>query len=51
MLTYGDGLSNINIKKLLEFHKKKNKKIVTVTAVRPPRFGYIKFKDEKSYWL
>tara|TARA_B100000700_G_scaffold54757_1_gene58585 strand:+ start:22629 stop:23321 length:693 start_codon:yes stop_codon:yes gene_type:complete len=47
MLTYGDGLSNINIKKLLEFHKK-NKKIVTVTAVRPPaRFGYIKFKDEK----
>ena len=47
MLTYGDGLSNINIKKLLEFHKK-NKKIVTVTAFRPPaRFGYIKFKDEK----
>ena len=47
MLTYGDGLSNINIKKLLEFHKE-NKKIVTVTAVRPPaRFGYIKFKDEK----
>ena len=34
-------------KEIIKFHKK-NKKIVTVTAVRPPaRFGYIKFKDEK----
>ena len=47
MLTYGDVLSNINLKELLEFHKK-NKKIVTVSAVRPPaRFGFIKFKDDK----
>ena len=47
LLTYGDGLSNINLKELLEFHKK-NKKIVTVSAVRPPaRFGFIKFKDDK----
>ena len=39
MLTYGDGLSNINLKKLLEFHKKQKKKI-TLTAVHPPaRFG------------
>lgn len=39
MLTYGDGVSNINIAKLVEFHKKQ-KKIATVTAVRPPaRFG------------
>lgn len=38
-LTYGDGLSSINIKNLIEFHKK-NKKIATVSAVRPPaRFG------------
>ena len=38
MLTYGDGLSNINLKKLLKFHKK-NKKI-TLSAVHPPaRFG------------
>jgi glucose-1-phosphate cytidylyltransferase len=44
MMTYGDGLSNINIKKLLIFHKK-NKKLVTLTAVRPPaRFGVIKLK-------
>ena len=42
MLTYGDGLSNVNIKKLLEFHIN-HKKIATVTAVRPEaRFGNIK---------
>ncbi len=45
-LTYGDGLSNINLKKLLEFHNKK-KKLVTLTAVRPPaRFGAIKLKGD-----
>lgn len=44
LMTYGDGLSNINLKKLLEFHKK-NKKIVTVTAVHPSaRFGEILIK-------
>jgi len=44
MMTYGDGLSNVNLKKLLKFHKKNNK-LVTLTAVRPPaRFGVIKFK-------
>jgi glucose-1-phosphate cytidylyltransferase len=43
-LTYGDGLSDVNIKKLLKFHKK-NRKLMTVTAVRPPaRFGAIKLK-------
>ena len=46
MVTYGDGLSNINLKKLLKFHKK-NKKLVTLTAVRPPaRFGAIKIKND-----
>ena len=45
MMTYGDGLSNVNLKKLLKFHKK-NKKLVTLTAVRPPaRFGAIKLKN------
>ena len=44
MMTYGDGLSNVNLNKLLKFHKK-NKKLVTLTAVRPPaRFGAIKIK-------
>ena len=45
-LTYGDGLSNVNLKKLMNFHNRK-KNLVTVTAVRPPaRFGYIKIKDD-----
>jgi glucose-1-phosphate cytidylyltransferase len=41
-LTYGDGLTDVNIKKLLKYHKEK-KKIATITAVRPPaRFGELK---------
>ena len=45
LVTYGDGLSNININKLINFHKK-NKKLVTLTTVRPPaRFGAIKIKN------
>ena len=44
-ITYGDGLCNVNIKKLLDFSEK-NKKILTVTAVRPPaRFGYLKISS------
>lgn len=43
-MTYGDGISNVNLKKLLDFHEKK-KRIATLTAVRPPaRFGAIKIK-------
>ena len=39
MLTYGDGLSNVNLTELLSFHKKK-KNLITLTAVHPPaRFG------------
>lgn len=46
-LTYGDGISNVNIKKLLKFHNKK-KKLITLTAVRPPaRFGAIKLNGEQ----
>tara|TARA_B100001123_G_scaffold445959_2_gene598937 strand:- start:672 stop:1370 length:699 start_codon:yes stop_codon:yes gene_type:complete len=47
MLTYGDGLSDININELISFHKK-HKKMITVSAVRPPaRFGALKLKEEK----
>ena len=47
MLTYGDGLSSVNLKKLLKFHKKKNN-LVTVTAVKPPaRFGALTIKNDK----
>ena len=46
MLTYGDGLSDIDIKKLVEFHKAHGK-IATLTAVRPQaRFGSIKMKKD-----
>tara|TARA_B100000963_G_scaffold361096_1_gene394819 strand:- start:3031 stop:3732 length:702 start_codon:yes stop_codon:yes gene_type:complete len=56
LLTYGDGLSDVNLKKLIKFHRY-NKKLVTLTAVRPPaRFGYLKliggqvkyFKEKSS---
>ena len=47
MMTYGDGLANVNLAKLYKFHKK-NKKLVTVTTVRPPaRFGYVNLDGNK----
>ena len=47
MLTYGDGLTNQNIKKLLSFHLK-HKKIATMTVVRPPvRFGKVILRKNK----
>lgn len=46
-VTYGDGVANINIKKLLEFHKSHGK-IATVTAVHPlTRFGMLDVKEIK----
>lgn len=48
MVTYGDGVGNINIKKLLDFHKSHGK-IATVTGVRPPsRFGELSVKDNQA---
>ena len=45
-MTYGDGISNVNINNLVKFHRKK-KKLITMTAVRPPaRFGAIKMKGD-----
>ena len=47
MLTYGDGLTNQNLKKLLNFHLK-HKKVATMTAVRPlVRFGEIALKQNQ----
>ena len=46
-MTYGDGISDVNIRKLFNYHLK-NKGIATLTAVRPPvRFGEIKFLNNK----
>lgn len=47
-LTYGDGLSNVNLNSLLAFHRKIKKTLVTVTSVLPqPRYGKLKFKGSK----
>jgi glucose-1-phosphate cytidylyltransferase len=44
MVTYGDGLSNVDLEKLLRFHRRHGK-AATVTAVRPPaRFGGLQLK-------
>ncbi len=46
-MTYGDGLGNVDIRKLIEFHLKK-KKLATLTAVQPPgRYGAIDISGEK----
>ena len=46
MLTYGDGVCNVNIQDLLKFHRSKGR-IATVTAVRPPaRFGGLIFDED-----
>ena len=47
MLTYGDGVSDVDIRALLEFHRKHGK-IATVTAVRPAaRFGTMEFDGDR----
>lgn len=45
--TYGDGLANVSIRKLLEFHEAHGR-LATVTAVRPPaRFGHLDIKGSE----
>jgi glucose-1-phosphate cytidylyltransferase len=47
MFTYGDGVANLNVAELLEFHRSHGK-LATVTTVRPPaRFGRIEFDGDK----
>ena len=44
-VTYGDGVSNVNIKDLIDFHSK-NKKLATLTAAYPPgRFGALEIEN------
>lgn len=48
MLTYGDGVSNVDIHQLLEFHKE-NKKVVTLSMTRPEgRFGALKIDEHTN---
>jgi len=45
MLTWGDGVSDVNLDELLRFHRSHGK-LATLTAVRPPaRYGYMKFNQ------
>jgi glucose-1-phosphate cytidylyltransferase len=45
--TYGDGLANVSIRKLLSFHERHGK-LATVTAVRPPaRFGHLDLEGDR----
>ena len=45
IVTYGDGLANVNIWQLIDFHNRQGT-LATVTAVRPPaRFGYLEFSE------
>ena len=47
IVTYGDGLANVDIKKLLSFHKSHGK-LATMTAVRPPaRFGKLSLENDR----
>jgi len=47
MMTYGDGVSDINLKALVEFHRKHGR-LATVTAVRPPaRYGTMRFEGDQ----
>ena len=50
-MTYGDGLSNVRINKLVKFHYK-NKSMITLTAVRPKqRYGVLKIKKKKVVYF
>lgn len=47
MMTYGDGVSNINLHELLNFHREQ-RAMVTLSAVRPPaRFGALEFDGQQ----
>lgn len=47
MLTWGDGVSDVDLDKLLEFHRSHGK-LATMTAVRPPaRYGHLEFDGDK----
>lgn len=47
MLTWGDGVSNVNLNRLLDFHQAHGK-LATLTAVRPPaRYGYMTFDGDR----
>lgn len=48
-MTYGDGVSDVDVTRAIKIHKNKGNAVATITAVRPsPRFGSLEFVDEDS---
>ncbi len=46
LLTYGDGVADVNVNAIVDFHRRNNR-IATITGVHPPaRFGEVMFKNE-----
>ena len=48
-LTYGDGISNIDITKLIEFHEAQNVKATLTATIPPGRFGALKIESNKVH--
>src|SRR5438046_10525515 len=49
MMTYGDGISNVDLEALMAFHRSHGK-LATLTAVRPPaRFGHLEFTGNQVF--
>lgn len=48
--TYGDGLSNVNISKLIDFHFKHDKPATLTAAIPPARFGALKIDNENKVY-
>ncbi len=49
MLTYGDGVSDVNLRELLEYHKKHHGNVVTLTAIQPGgRYGVLDIDDRNK---
>jgi glucose-1-phosphate cytidylyltransferase len=47
IFTYGDGLANVDLRRLVEFHRS-HRKLATVTAVKPPsRFGLLQIEETR----
>lgn len=47
MVTYGDGVGNVDIKALVNFHRKHGKKATVTAVIPPPRFGGLELEGDK----
>ena len=47
-MTYGDGLSTVNIEELIKFHKSHNKKVTMTTVLPQGKYGIVSINDNKE---